>query len=196
MSVYGWFCCIDCGTCLWLGKSISVETNNGWRLDQFHRGSTEEPPNWAREKLNRVIWRMLADHQGHCLRVLLDDEFEKLAETVEIREIGGESIGDTDINDYIGGGRGFRPGNRVEGKGADEGLLASDSETLGCEGSRRGAYSGKWPPAERIGVHPDGPTFLQRCSVCGSYWELALRTARPITEKEARELYPGEFESQ
>jgi hypothetical protein len=62
-----------------------------------------------------------------------------------------------------------------------------------CADCQAGAYSGTWPPPERVAVHPDGPTFLHQCERCGTYWDFRLRAAVPIAEEEARQLYPALF---
>lgn len=63
-----------------------------------------------------------------------------------------------------------------------------------CDAWQKGAYSGTWPPPARIAVHSDGPTFLHRCEICGTYWHFTLRFANPIAEDKARELYPSAFD--
>jgi len=63
----------------------------------------------------------------------------------------------------------------------------------GCERCREGAYGGTWPPPARIAVNPEGPAFLHRCEICGTYWDFDLRFADPITEMQARNLYPAAF---
>jgi hypothetical protein len=42
----------------------------------------------------------------------------------------------------------------------------------------------------RIGVSPDGPTFLWRCERCSALWHENLRAARLVSEEEAKVLYP------
>src|SRR5687767_8456112 len=39
----------------------------------------------------------------------------------------------------------------------------------GCDACRMGVYSGSWPPPARIAARADGPAFLHRCDVCGTY---------------------------
>jgi hypothetical protein len=62
-----------------------------------------------------------------------------------------------------------------------------------CNVCSQGANAGTWPPPERIAVYPNGPTFLHRCHICGTYWDFDLRSAAPITAEEAESLYPDYF---
>ena len=50
-----------------------------------------EPPNSHRLELNRVLWKMLADHAGHSLRVVVegDPNYPLLGDFVEI---GGDEL--------------------------------------------------------------------------------------------------------
>lgn len=52
---------------------------------------------------------------------------------------------------------------------------------------------GSYPPLERferVAARPDGPTFLNRCRVCGALWEETLRYANRLSAAEARGSYP------
>ena len=53
---------------LWLGKAVFHDSDE--RINFFHIGPSDEPPNSARTVLNRVLWKMLADHARHTLRVV------------------------------------------------------------------------------------------------------------------------------
>ena len=100
MSVYGYLCCTDCKVCLWLGKAIN------WRDDcvgpkSFARGDAPEGLNWKWEKLNRVLWKMLAEHTGHTIRVVLEHEFEELLGSDTFQDIGGDSSKDVTFEEYL-----------------------------------------------------------------------------------------------
>jgi hypothetical protein len=97
MSVYGYFCCTDCKVFLWLGKAIN------WQDDDVGPKSFAigEGINWKSEELNRVLWKMLAEHTGHAIRIVLEHEFEKLLNTADYREIGGDSDMDIRFEDYL-----------------------------------------------------------------------------------------------
>ena len=101
MSVYGYLSCMDCKVVFWLGKTVFREEDTVSIIDHFHRGDQSVPPNWARATLNRVLWKMLAEHSGHLLRVLFDHELEKLEEEDVYREIGGNCTGDIPLEAYI-----------------------------------------------------------------------------------------------
>ena len=102
MSIYGWFVCPDCKVLLWLGKAVFKSGTKLNRVDYFHIGDPSEPPNWAREELNRILWKMLADHAGHEFRVLFDWQLAELEEQGrDFVEIGGDSINDVSFEDYI-----------------------------------------------------------------------------------------------
>lgn len=62
-------------------------------------------------------------------------------------------------------------------------------EQSGCAQCTAGAYSGTWPPPERIATLGGGWAFLHRCSFCGTYWEFNVREAHPISETEGERLY-------
>ncbi len=68
----------------------------------FHIGTAEEPPKSARTVLNRALWKMLANHARHALRVVTDQdpEYKSLGEYVEI---GGEEDRDIDFEAYLKG---------------------------------------------------------------------------------------------
>lgn len=66
------------------------------------------------------------------------------------------------------------------------------NDPLGCEVCKKRIYgTGSLP--NQVAVHPDGPTFLYRCEVCGTYWHVTLRYATPVTQEKAAELYPSTF---
>lgn len=97
MSRYAHLACMDCKVSRFLGKVIARENN---QVDYFHIGSTSEPLNWERPELNQVLWKMLADHVGHQLRVITswDTEFDLLA---NFMMIGGPDVSDISVEDYL-----------------------------------------------------------------------------------------------
>jgi hypothetical protein len=97
MSRYANLACMDCKVSFFLGKAIFRDDGS---VNYFHIGGREEPPNWQRQELNQVLWKMLADHAGHNLRVLLsgDPDFDRLADFVDI---GGTAIRDISEEDYL-----------------------------------------------------------------------------------------------
>jgi len=61
-------------------------------------------------------------------------------------------------------------------------MLCSDCES---------GYHGPFERFERVAVHEAGPTFLNRCSKCGSLWHETLRYAKQVSASEAKKLYPS-----
>jgi hypothetical protein len=85
---------------LWLGKAVLHDSDE--QINFFHIGAAAEPPNSARAVLNRVLWKMLADHARHTLRVVTDQDpaYQSLEEYVEI---GGDEERDLDFEAYLKG---------------------------------------------------------------------------------------------
>ena len=106
MSIYAYFVCHDCKQSLWLGKSIHLGTEGDYKPLYFHIGSADEAPHWKREELNQVIWKFLADHTNHNIRVLL--EHDMTDEMRDYQKIGGDRDNDIRIQDYLRGWQGFR----------------------------------------------------------------------------------------
>lgn len=71
-------------------------------------------------------------------------------------------------------------------------MNTENCKSLGCEVCKVVAYSDV-SQLTQIAVHPDGPTFLRRCNVCGTYWHETLRVIIPITTEQAMDLYPVAF---
>lgn len=103
MSIYADLVCTRCNIRLWLGKAI----HHSHELAYFHIGSADQPPNWAREELNAVLWKMLANHARHPLKVIIegdhdDEPFE------EVLEIGGGEPNDVSFTEYLRNWPGLR----------------------------------------------------------------------------------------
>jgi hypothetical protein len=82
---------------LWLGKALHQD----FRPYCFHIGSADEPPNWKRTELNRVVWKFLADHMGHRVDVRLEQDMTE--EMWAYQEIGGDQGSDISIESYLSG---------------------------------------------------------------------------------------------
>jgi hypothetical protein len=97
MSSYAHLACLDCKISRLLGKVVA---RAGSQVDYFHLGAATEPLNWQRSQLNQVVWKMLADHSGHQLRVITswDPAFELLA---DFTMIGGPDADDISVEDYL-----------------------------------------------------------------------------------------------
>lgn len=64
----------------------------------------------------------------------------------------------------------------------------------GCHACQQGIYGVGQQPV-KIAVRPDGPTFLYRCEICGTYWNYTINHAYPISLTQAQETYPFAFET-
>lgn len=97
MSRYAHLACMDCKVSRMLGKVIARDES---RVDYFHLGAASEPLNWERPELNQVVWKMLADHTSHQLRVITswDPEFDLLA---DFTMIGGPDDDDISVENYL-----------------------------------------------------------------------------------------------
>jgi hypothetical protein len=94
------FACMDCKVKFWLGKSVFHPNDT---VDYFI-GVGDEAHNWQDQASNRVLWKMLADHTGHTLRVLVEwtPEFNAFAEDDDVVWIGGDEPGrDISIEEYL-----------------------------------------------------------------------------------------------
>jgi hypothetical protein len=100
MSRYAHFACLDCKITLFLGKVIS---HPGGTVNYFHRGELKERHS-QRPELNGTLWKMLADHAGHSLRVLVEwaPEFNVFMDDGAVVEIGGDEPGhDIPFEEYL-----------------------------------------------------------------------------------------------
>ncbi len=102
MSRYAWLACTDCKTMVWLGKAVI----NQQHIEYIHPGGTASEA--EKHTLNRVIWKMFADHAGHTLRVITDQDAEYNF-FGEYSEIGGDEYGDVDFDTYLAGWPGTAP---------------------------------------------------------------------------------------
>jgi hypothetical protein len=79
---------------MWLGKYVRAD------LPYFHIGDASDPPNAQRADLSRALWKFLAEHVSHPIRVIRADvaDFEIVA---GYREIGGDERRDISFADYL-----------------------------------------------------------------------------------------------
>ncbi len=85
MSIYGYLNCHDCRQSLFLGKALHCN----YRPFAFHIGGPEEPAHWARQQLNQVLSKFLADHSGHRIDVRLEHEMTE--DMFGYQDIGGHT---------------------------------------------------------------------------------------------------------
>ena len=99
MSRYAVFACLDCKISLFLGKIVFTPSDD---INFFHRG-VADARNWQRPELNRVLWKMLADHANHPLRVVTEgtQEYNTLMDE-DLVWIGGDEPGhDISCEEYL-----------------------------------------------------------------------------------------------
>ncbi|WBB48664.1 hypothetical protein O3597_26920 [Verrucosispora sp. WMMA2044] len=94
MSLDGWLACIECRMCLALGKPIRPD---GDEIRYFQVGYVA---NSAQPDLTRALWKFLADHAGHPLRVLVTGQpgYDDLEHFIEI---GGDAAPDIPFEEYL-----------------------------------------------------------------------------------------------
>jgi len=84
------FVCVDCRELLHLGN---VKIDERRKVCSFHRVSPVDLPNHEQTMLNRALWKMLADHAGHALRVVIECDGD--AQTLRgYREMGCDDFED------------------------------------------------------------------------------------------------------
>ncbi len=92
-----YFACTDCKVRVWIGKAVPSD------IVLYFNAFGKDLRNWQAPELNRVIWKMFADHAGHHLRVLLEwtPEYEAFIEEDNVL-IGGDEPGqDISFEDYL-----------------------------------------------------------------------------------------------
>lgn len=103
MSIYGYFACTTCKRYVWLGKAVFSDIGIN-KVKLFYGGTGERIPNHENHKLNMVLWKMLADHQGHNIHVYLESEFDRLLDSDDgYVKIGGDSDLNISFEDYLSG---------------------------------------------------------------------------------------------
>lgn len=101
MSRYGALICTDCRVRLHLGKALSASPD-GEPIDRFHLGPAGAPPNSRQPELCGALWRLLAEHARHELRVLVEGD-PRWEEAAGYAEIGGDAAGDVPLEQYLAG---------------------------------------------------------------------------------------------
>jgi hypothetical protein len=105
VSIYGWFACRDCKVKVWLGKALRENDNDQPTRFQIRDTHTGDPLNSENPILNKVIWKMLADHATHSIGVFVEGYNDDDA-IYEYKDIGGDEIGDITFEEYLKGWKG------------------------------------------------------------------------------------------
>jgi hypothetical protein len=110
MSQQGYLACHDCQAYFRLGDAVF---RPGGEVAYFQRGDREAPRNSETPALNRALWKMLADHWGHNIRVVLDlveedpdgRDWRELGDYLEIgadeAALGAETPDAVTLADYL-----------------------------------------------------------------------------------------------
>ena len=70
MSQYAYLICEQCKSAIFLGQAVMARDNAS--VFYFHRGPAGAVKNANNEILNKAIWKMLAEHVNHSIRVVLE----------------------------------------------------------------------------------------------------------------------------
>ena len=95
MSIYAELLCHNCRQSVFLGKAMCESNGTPFA---FHIGN-DPTPHWKRDKLNKVIWKFLADHAAHNIDVRMEHQLTE--NMYAYQEIGGDAVGDISIEDYL-----------------------------------------------------------------------------------------------
>jgi hypothetical protein len=90
MDTHASFICVDCREMLRLGRAVM---DGDKKVCSFHRVSVVNLPNHEQTMLNRILWKMLADHAGHTLRVVIECDGETRT-LCDYREVGCDDFQD------------------------------------------------------------------------------------------------------
>jgi hypothetical protein len=99
ISTYAYLICEESEEQMWLGKAIRTPDGH---VRYFHIGGPEEPLNSDRPDLTRALWKFLADHAGHRIRVAFDTD-DDVDEFAAFTKIGGDKIDDIPFEQYLEG---------------------------------------------------------------------------------------------
>ncbi|HWU87080.1 MAG TPA: hypothetical protein VN253_07385 [Kofleriaceae bacterium] len=87
---------------MFLGKTLfRTEVPSDDRIDHFWRGDST-PTNALDPVLSRALWKILADHGRHGLRVVVEGTKVYEAAT-DYTEIGGDEVTDIPFERYLDG---------------------------------------------------------------------------------------------
>lgn len=97
MSDAGYLTCPPCQVILPLGKPV-LGTSGG--IDRFHLAGQGFDANSANPLLTKALWKFLAEHAGHPMRVKFsyEPDFETVA---GFQEIGGDQDTDVPLETYV-----------------------------------------------------------------------------------------------
>ncbi|TCO52476.1 hypothetical protein [Actinocrispum wychmicini] len=97
MSDDAYLVCPPCQVLLPLGKPLVGDDGS---VVRFHRGAEDAPPNSGQPDLTRALWKFLAEHAGHPMRVKFsyEPDFDVIA---GFRRVGGDTVDDVPFDEYL-----------------------------------------------------------------------------------------------
>ncbi|MBX5452120.1 MAG: hypothetical protein IRZ24_18800 [Thermogemmatispora sp.] len=104
------FACMDCKVYFSLGKAFYRSMGIFNLVAYFHSGQEGDLPH-SQSIYNTVLWKMLADHAGHCLNVLTGDDtsYKNLLNDPASRKIGGSGPCALSFEAYLRDWPGLQP---------------------------------------------------------------------------------------
>jgi hypothetical protein len=97
VSESAYLVCAPCRVKLPLGKPLREPDGP---IIRFHDGAEDTPPNSAQPLLTRSLWKFLAEHAGHPVRVKSSYEADFPA-IAEFTTLGSDAIGETTLEKYV-----------------------------------------------------------------------------------------------
>ncbi|MBG6134054.1 hypothetical protein [Longispora fulva] len=99
MSEGTWLACVDCKVMLPLGRAVKdPATRDIVFIAEYRSGR----PARLDERLDRVLWKMLAEHPGHRLEVVRENSTQ-LDDLGEMLTLGEDEIGSPTLEEYLAG---------------------------------------------------------------------------------------------
>lgn len=98
MGQYGYLVCPQCKQLIFLGKIIKDENKQPL---YFHIGDEENILHSHNLMMNRVIWKFLAQHAGHSIKVFREYEDPEDYMGDDYIEVGGDRIIDISFEEYL-----------------------------------------------------------------------------------------------
>ena len=103
MSRTGFFVCFDCKVRFFLGQAVMRKEDSGKPKAMpllYDKGLKTARRNSEDRDMTRTLWKMLADHSRHDLRVVVewDEDYDA---AIAYPEIGGETFDDIPFKEYL-----------------------------------------------------------------------------------------------
>ncbi|MFC4123690.1 hypothetical protein [Nocardia rhizosphaerae] len=106
MSESASLACSECRVQIDLGKAVKDLS----RVRYFHSGDSDKKRNPDNGLISAVLWKFLAEHGYHGVRVYSDYDAKYDDEVAGYEEIGGDGIGEVSLRDYVANWSGWSLG--------------------------------------------------------------------------------------